>query len=94
MGVHTFPKGICPKVKVLARLEYELAYYDSAVHRFNHYTKRTPLVYFSYICTLRYLSKGIFTNQKIVIFSTIKIYLCEYKLYKVALVALTIFGRK
>ena len=42
-GVHTFPKGICPKVNVIARLEYELAYYDSAVHRFNHCTTRTPL---------------------------------------------------
>ena len=31
MGVHTFPKGICPKVNVIARLEYELAYYDSAL---------------------------------------------------------------
>ena len=41
-GVHTFPKGICPKVNVIARLEYELEYYDSAVHRFNHYTTRTP----------------------------------------------------
>ena len=41
-GVHTFPKGICPKVNVIARLEYEFAYYDSAVHRFNHYTTRTP----------------------------------------------------
>ena len=41
-GVHTFPKGICPKVNVIARLEYELANYDSAVHRFNHYTTRTP----------------------------------------------------
>ena len=30
-GVHTFPKGICPKVNVIARPEYELAYYDSAV---------------------------------------------------------------
>ena len=43
-GVHTFPKGICPKVNVIAQLEYELAYYDSAVHRFNHYTTRTPPV--------------------------------------------------
>ena len=41
-GVHTFPKVICPKVNVIARLEYELAYYDSAVYRFNHYTTRTP----------------------------------------------------
>ena len=31
MGVHIFPKGICPKVNVIARLEYELAYYDSIV---------------------------------------------------------------
>ena len=45
MGVYTFPKGICPKVNVIARLEYELAYYDSAVHRFNHYTTRTPRFY-------------------------------------------------
>ena len=36
-----FPKGICPKGNVIARLEFELAYYDSAVHRFNHYTTRT-----------------------------------------------------
>ena len=35
-GDHTFPKGIWPKVNVIAQLEYELAYYDSAVHRFNH----------------------------------------------------------
>ena len=42
-GVHTFPKGIYPKVNVIARLEYELAYYDSAVHRFNHY-EDTPLL--------------------------------------------------
>ena len=41
MGIHTFLKGICPKVNVIARLEYELAYNDSAVHRFNHYTART-----------------------------------------------------
>ena len=29
-------------MNVIARLEYELAYYDSAVNRFNHYTTRTP----------------------------------------------------
>ena len=33
--------GICLNVKVIARLEFELAYYDSAVHLFNHYTTRT-----------------------------------------------------
>ena len=25
-GVHTFPMGICPKVNVIMRLEYKLAY--------------------------------------------------------------------
>ena len=29
-------------MNVTARLEYELAYYDSAVHHFNHYATRTP----------------------------------------------------
>ena len=33
-GVHTFPKGICSEVNVIARQEYELTYYDSAVQRF------------------------------------------------------------
>ena len=32
-------------MNVIARLEYELAYYDSAVHRLNHYTTRTPHVH-------------------------------------------------
>ena len=30
-GLHTFPKCICPKVHVIARLEFELAYYRSPV---------------------------------------------------------------
>ena len=29
-GVHTFPKGICPKMNVITRREYKLAYYNSA----------------------------------------------------------------
>ena len=29
-------------MNVIARLEYELAYYDSTLHRLNHYTTRTP----------------------------------------------------
>ena len=28
---------------VIPQLEFELAYYDSAVYRFNHYTTKTPL---------------------------------------------------
>ena len=34
----TFRKSICPKVNVIARLEFELTYYDSVIQRFNHYT--------------------------------------------------------
>ena len=41
-GVHTFPEGICPKGNIKAQLEFELAYYDSAVQHFNHFTTRTP----------------------------------------------------
>ena len=39
-GVLTFPKGICPKVKVITRLELELAHNDTAVQRFNHFTPK------------------------------------------------------
>ena len=38
MGVHNFPKGIYPKVNMIAQLEFKLAYYDSSVQHFNHYT--------------------------------------------------------
>ena len=37
-----FSQGICLKVNVIARLELELTYYDSAVQHFNDYTTRTP----------------------------------------------------
>ena len=39
---HTFPGGICQKENVIARLEFELAYYDSAVHHFNQ--EETPIM--------------------------------------------------
>ena len=41
-GVHTFPNSICVKVNKIAELEFELAYYDSVVQRFNHYTTNIP----------------------------------------------------
>ena len=43
-GVHTFPTGIWPKMDFIARLEFELAFYDFAVHRFHHYTTILQLV--------------------------------------------------
>ena len=42
-GVHTFPKGICPKVNVIAWLEFEFAYYDVAVQHDSYYSMGTPL---------------------------------------------------
>ena len=41
LGGHTFPKGICPRVNVIERMEFELAYNDSTVHDVNHYFTRT-----------------------------------------------------
>ena len=41
-GVYNFPKGIYPKVNVIARLEFELSYDDSSVPGFNHHSTRTP----------------------------------------------------
>ena len=35
-GVHPFPKGISAKMNVIARLEFELSYYNVAVQHVNH----------------------------------------------------------
>ena len=40
--LHTFTKGIYSKVNTIARLEFELADYDSIIHRFSHYTTGKP----------------------------------------------------
>ena len=51
-----------------ARLEYELAYYDSAVHRFNHYTTRTPPLFvlernkWNHLTVWKRMSSGTFKN--------------------------------
>ena len=41
-GGDNFPLVINPKVNVLARLEFELGYYDVAAKHVSHYTTRTP----------------------------------------------------
>ena len=43
---HAFPKSISPKVKLIARLEFELTYNYVAVQHINHYTKKIPLSQF------------------------------------------------
>ena len=37
-----FLRGISPKVNVIAQLEFELVYFETAVQHFNLYTKGTP----------------------------------------------------
>ena len=39
---HTFPRVICPKVNIIARLEFELVYYELTVQYISHYTMGTP----------------------------------------------------
>ena len=40
-----FLRVYCPKVNIIARGEFEFAYYDPAVHHFNHYITKTPHIY-------------------------------------------------
>ena len=50
LGGSYFPNGICPKVKVIAGQDFKLAYYHSAVHRFNHdTTRKAPQIVSIYI---------------------------------------------
>ena len=39
--IHTFPKSLIPKVTVIARVEFELAYYAVTVQYLTHYTTGT-----------------------------------------------------
>ena len=41
--LYTFPKGISPQVNVIARLEFELTYYNITVQNINHMAMATPL---------------------------------------------------
>ena len=40
-GFRTFSKCICPKLNVIVRLEFELAYYDVVVENVNYYSTGT-----------------------------------------------------
>ena len=49
-GVHNFPKGISPKVNLIAQLDFELTYYNAAVQYISHYTTMAPVIkYFDII---------------------------------------------
>ena len=43
MGVHAFLKGVYPKLYLIARQGFELAYFDIAVKHVSHCTKWTYL---------------------------------------------------
>ena len=51
--MHTFPKGIIPKLNVIALLGFELAYFETPVHHFYQYLMETPapngLVWFGWV---------------------------------------------
>ena len=38
----TILESICPKVNAIARLEFELANFETSVEHFNYYTTGTP----------------------------------------------------
>ena len=46
--VHTFPYGVYPKVNVIARLEFELTFYDAVLLNVSNYAMRTPHLCFSF----------------------------------------------
>ena len=41
MEFHIYPKGICPKVNIIARLKFKLAYFEAAVQHISPYTTET-----------------------------------------------------
>ena len=42
MGVYAFLKGISPKVNVITRLDFKLAYFEGTVQYVNHCTTGIP----------------------------------------------------
>ena len=45
-GIHTFTRGISPKVNVMAWQGFELAYFEVAVQRFSHFVTGSPHPHF------------------------------------------------
>ena len=58
----SFPKVISPKVNVIARLEFELAYYDIAVKCISHNTTRIVIL-ICYLTLFDYVSKLSLVNE-------------------------------
>ena len=41
MRVHTFPDGINPKVNIIVRMDFELAFFEAEFQHLSHYAART-----------------------------------------------------
>ena len=68
-------------MNVIARLEYELAYYDFAVHHFNHYTTRTSPAIFKWqflYCFVNWTLNTLIFSFQIIIFFIILMHTCTH----------------
>ena len=61
-GVHTFPNGIILKVNVIARVEFELAYFKAVVQQFSHYVTETSTIWQQDSSYKTYLFKTVSTG--------------------------------
>ena len=51
MSFMPFPKGVSPKINAVARLKFELAYYDVALQKVSNYATGNSLYKFRKILT-------------------------------------------
>ena len=62
---HAFPKSISWKVNMIARLEFELAYFEATVQHVSHYTTGTHFIDLKHFFCVGYLKsyKCVLTNE-------------------------------
>ena len=75
--VHTFPKGIRPKVNVIARLEFKHAFYDSVVYIYIYIYVYIYVCMYIYIYICMYIYVYIFMYIYMYIYM-LCIYICVY----------------
>ena len=72
--IHTFLKSIGPKVNLIDRLEFELAYYDVAVEYISHYATGTlTLIFVSSV----YFSRSSGASRRFLFFLFKTIVICK-----------------
>ena len=83
--VHTFPKGISPKVNVLARLEFELAYYDVTIQYISPHTTETPPLHthtHTHTTGLLYVQMSKMFNENSLLKVKDPVYFCYVSVYE------------